>query len=57
MAPINRAQRLGANAFIRRHVVPSSSHRQGQVPPDPEIVVDGPRLNKCLDSLEGLSGQ
>lgn len=57
MAPINRALRLGANAFIRRHIVPSSSHRQGQVPPDPEIVVDGPRLNKCLDSLEGLSGQ
>jgi hypothetical protein len=57
MPSINQSRRLGSKAFIRRATAPQTSHCRGQIPVDPEIVVDGPCLNKYLDSLEGLSGQ
>jgi hypothetical protein len=43
--------------FIRPHALTRNYRRYKYLPPDPAIEVDGPCLNKYLDSLEGLSGQ
>ena len=57
MVSINRTRRLGNHAFIRCSAASQATHRHQQLLPDPEILVDGQRLNKYLNSLEGLSGQ
>jgi hypothetical protein len=57
MTAEDRSRPLGSYGFVCRQIPTNRSCRHRQLPPDPAIRIDGQRLNKCLDSLEGLSGQ
>jgi len=57
MTNIDRYRPMGSHEFVCRRVPANKSCRHRQLPPDPEIKIDGQCLNKYLDSLEGLSGQ